>query len=102
MRLPSAPKSIIFRVVKIDVERAEEFVLIGAQGLLSTQRIDFLIVELLAGEAAQRRLIAHGYKGWLADPETRELIPIDRVAPGTFGDFFFASPARVDELGVTR
>jgi|GEM_PF-1290860 len=87
-----------FRLVKIDVERAEEFVIAGARGLLSNHQIDFLIVELVAGTATQRLLLAHGYVGWLANPNRKELIPIASVPEGTFGDFVFASPRAIGEL----
>jgi FkbM family methyltransferase len=88
-----------FRLVKIDVERAEEFVLAGARNLLSNHDIDFLIVELVSGAAAHRLLLNYGYLGWLADPNREALLPIARVAEGTFGDFVFASPRCLDGLG---
>jgi FkbM family methyltransferase len=87
-----------FRLVKIDVERAEEFVIAGAHHLLSSRRIDFLIVELVCGSNTQRQLLEHGYVGWLADPERKALVPIAQVAEGRFGDFVFASPDRVHDL----
>ena len=87
-----------FRLVKVDVERAKEFVIAGAHGLLSSKRIDFLIVELHAGTEAQRRLLDHGYVGWLPKPEDRTIVPIEQIAPDTFGDFLFASPDKVEEL----
>jgi FkbM family methyltransferase len=87
-----------FRLVKIDVERAEEFVITGAHELLANHNIDFLIVELVSGTTAQRQLLEHGYVGWLADANRKKLIPLDRVADGTFGDYVFASPRRVNEL----
>jgi FkbM family methyltransferase len=87
-----------FRLVKIDVERAEEFVLSGASNMLSEHRIDFLIVELVAGSRPQDQLREHGYVGWFADVNRKRLTPIDSVQPGTFGDFVFASPRCVGEL----
>jgi FkbM family methyltransferase len=87
-----------FRLVKIDVETAEEFVIAGARELLSKHRIDFLIVELAAGNRAQQQLLAHGYTGWFADASRKRLVPIDRVAPETFGDFVFANPSCVHVL----
>ena len=87
-----------FRLVKIDVERAEEFVIRGAQALLSRRLIDFLIVELVAGTETQRALQKHGYVGWFADSSQKSLVPIDGVAAGTFGDFVFASPLHLSEL----
>jgi FkbM family methyltransferase len=87
-----------FRLVKIDVERAEEFVVAGARGLLSNHKIDFLIVELIAGTEPQRQLAAHGYVGWFADPNRKVLTPLAEVAAGTFGDFVFASPHRANDL----
>jgi FkbM family methyltransferase len=87
-----------FRLVKIDVERAEEFVIAGAGELLSNHKIDFLIVELMAGAETQRRLAADGYVGWLADPSRKALVPIADVEDGRFGDFVFASPKCAHEL----
>ncbi len=86
------------RLVKIDVERAEEFVLVGAALLLSQQRVDFLIVELVAGGEAQRLLLGHGYVGFRADALREVLVPIEEVPHGTFADFVFASPEWVAEL----
>jgi FkbM family methyltransferase len=71
------------RLVKIDVERAEEFVLAGAARLLEERRIDYLIVEML-GRA--------GYEGYLALPAERRLMPLAEVAPERFGDFLFVRP----------
>lgn len=87
-----------FRLVKVDVERAEEFVIAGAKRLLSNHQIDFLIVELVAGTRVQDQLREHGYVGWLAEPTKRALIPIAQVAPDTFGDFIFASPAQANDV----
>ena len=86
------------RLVKIDVERAEEFVLLGAERLLSTFEIDFLIVELLAGSASQQRLLRSGYVGYFADTKRQRLVPISEISEGTFGDFVFASPKVKAEL----
>jgi FkbM family methyltransferase len=87
-----------FRLVKIDVERAEEFVIAGSRDLLSQHRIDFLIVELVAGTEAQRRLLDHGYVGWFADGSRNTLTPIADIPDGTFGDFVFASPHHANAL----
>ena len=89
-----------FRLVKIDVERAEEFVITGAHHLLSEHRIDFLIVELIAGTKAQELLSSHGYTGWLASNDRTTLTPIGEVTPGVFGDFLFASPAVLGEVAL--
>jgi FkbM family methyltransferase len=80
------------RLVKIDVERAEEFVLAGAARLLEERRIDYLIVEMLAGTAAQDILGRAGYEGYLALPAERRLMPLAEVAPERFGDFLFVRP----------
>lgn len=87
-----------FRLVKIDVERAEEFVLAGAAHLLREQKIDALIVELHAGGEAQKTLEKHGYEGWLADPRERAFLPTARVSADAFGDFLFLAPDRSREL----
>jgi len=81
-----------FRLVKIDVERAEEFVVTGARGVLADGRIDFLIVEMIAGEPAQELLAQAGYRGFLTCPSPSKLLPLAEVARGHFGDFLFVRP----------
>lgn len=83
-----------FRLVKIDVERAEEFVLAGASNLLARQRVDYVLVELWSGSVAERILVGHGYRGWHARPSTRTFVPIESVPAHTFGDFLFCAPGK--------
>jgi FkbM family methyltransferase len=81
-----------FRLVKLDVERAEHHVLRGAESLLREARIDYLIVELAAHTEAQRILEQHGYSGYLLDVLRRRLKPLADVPPETFCDALFVSP----------
>jgi FkbM family methyltransferase len=81
-----------FRLVKIDVERAEESVIVGASHALGNHRIDFLIVELHAGSAAQRLIEQAGYAGYLLLPEQKQVVPVAHIGPGRFGDFLFVRP----------
>ena len=80
------------RLVKLDVERAEDHVLRGAERLLREERIDYLIVELIRATEAERILEKHGYSGHLLDAPGRRLKPLADVAEGTFCDVLFVSP----------
>lgn len=77
------------RLVKLDVERAEEQVLHGTERLLREERIDYLIVELFSNTQAERILQGHGYEGYLLDFSQRRLRPLANVPPGTFCDVLF-------------
>jgi FkbM family methyltransferase len=81
------------RLVKLDVERAEDHVLRGAQRLLREARIDYLIVELVSDTEAQRTLEELGYVGYLLDVPQRRLRPLSGVSAGIFCDALFVSPA---------
>jgi FkbM family methyltransferase len=81
-----------FRLVKLDVERAEHHVLRGATNLLREARIDYLIVELASHTEAQQILEQHGYAGYLLGVPQRRLRPLASVPPETFCDALFVSP----------
>jgi FkbM family methyltransferase len=81
-----------FRLVKLDVERVEEFVIEGAKELLGRGGIDFLIVEMPVGNRAQELLLQAGYGGFLIDPNATKLVPIGEVERKFFGDFLFVRP----------
>jgi len=81
-----------FRLVKIDVERAEDSVLEGAQRTLAERRIDYLIVEMHHGSRASDLLSAAGYRGYLLIPERRELLALSNVSKDSFGDFLYVRP----------
>lgn len=80
------------RLVKLDVERAEEQVLRGAARLLQGAKVDYLIVELVRGTEAERVLERHGYSGYLLAGPELPLKPLARVPQGTFCDVLFVSP----------
>jgi FkbM family methyltransferase len=80
-----------FRLVKIDVERAEDFVISGARRTLAEGRIDFLILEMEAGGVAQKLLLEAGYRGFLISNGTAS-IPVGQVQKDWFGDFLFVRP----------
>jgi FkbM family methyltransferase len=81
------------RLLKLDVERAEHEVLQGARSLLSSERIDYLIVEMHAGSPAQALLEAHGYSGRFIDQAQRRLLSTASLPHNQFGDFLYASPS---------
>jgi FkbM family methyltransferase len=81
-----------FRLVKIDVERAEDALLEGASRVLSEQRIDYLIIEMYAGGRAQALMTSAGYEGHFVDSERRRLLPLASIANGLFGDYLFVRP----------
>jgi FkbM family methyltransferase len=81
-----------FRLVKIDVERAEDHLLAGAERTLLDHRIDYLIVEMYSGGRAQTLLYAAGYQGYFLAEEERELVPLAGIPDGRFGDYLFVRP----------
>jgi hypothetical protein len=89
-----------FRLVKIDVERAEEFLLAGAARTLSGARIDYIIIEMFAGSRAQMLLQEAGYRGFLLQPSTRTAVAADQVQPEQFADFLFVRPGLDPPRGI--
>lgn len=85
------------RVLKIDVERAEEHVLRGARRLLADQRVDFVVLEMLKGTAAQSLIESAGYRAMFIDPVEPRLVPIAELEPGHFGDYLYVRDALADE-----
>jgi len=81
-----------FRLVKIDVERAEDCLLEGAERTLMSKRIDYLIVEMYSGGRAQTLLQGAAYQGYLLVEEKQELLPLANVPDGHFGDYLFVRP----------
>jgi FkbM family methyltransferase len=78
-----------FRLVKLDVERAEDSVLEGARRTLADGCIDYLIIEMHAGGRAQDLLLAAGYAGHFLNQERRELVPLAQIPQDHFGDYLF-------------
>jgi FkbM family methyltransferase len=80
-----------FRLVKIDVERAELQVLQGMERLLSNSLVDFVTIELVAGSEAQTLLQSKNYTGyWIRDNPPR-LKLVSHLVAENFGDFIFVS-----------
>jgi len=86
-------------LVKIDVERAEQHVLRGAERLLAAAAIDHLIVEMYSDDPSAEHLRSCGYRGWRIIPVGRRLEPAP--APGAervFGDYLWVSPRAFEPL----
>jgi FkbM family methyltransferase len=81
-----------FRLVKIDVERAEDAVLVGARTVLARQLVDYFIIELRTGTTAEKLLAGAGYEGFLLDEVRQHLVPVKDVPSGWFGDYLFRRP----------
>jgi FkbM family methyltransferase len=81
-----------FRLVKIDVERAEDHLLEGAQQTLSACKIDYLIIEMYSGARSQTLLQNAGYRGYFVADQRRELVPLASTPDGVFGDYLFIRP----------
>jgi FkbM family methyltransferase len=81
-----------FRLVKVDVERAEDAVLEGARRLLAEARVDYLIVELHRGGRAETILGDAGYEGHLLLLDEQRLRPLREVPDRWFGDYLFRRP----------
>jgi FkbM family methyltransferase len=79
-------------VVKIDVERAEDRVVAGMNGLLGARRVDYLIVEMSSQSGAHRALEGHGYDCFLLDEKRRALVPAAQLPRDSFGDYVAVSP----------
>jgi FkbM family methyltransferase len=80
------------QLLKVDVEGAESELLEGAIELLESHRINSVIIETHRGDTAEEILLASDYKGFLIDQTTERLIPLSKIQPGHFGDYFFMSP----------
>jgi FkbM family methyltransferase len=88
------------RLVKVDVERAEDEVFEGAKRVLSEQLVDFFIVELVRGSRAERLLLSAGYACHWLDHRQKVLVPLSDVPQGHFGDFLFSLPVELADLPV--
>jgi FkbM family methyltransferase len=77
------------RLVKIDVERAEDAVLAGSNEVLRRRQVDYFIVEIVSGTRSQAVLTGAGYEGYLIDADRHSLVPLGEVGPGRFGDYLF-------------
>ena len=80
-----------FRLVKIDVDRAEDAVIDGALNTIAEGRVDFFIIELFMGARAQILLERAGYRAFLIS-EGKRLVPVTDVEQGRFGDYLFVRP----------
>lgn len=85
-------------LLKIDVERAELDVLQGMSDLLQESRIDYIILEQLAGGESQQLLDSLNYKGWLIDETNRRLVDISQVEEGQFANYLFVSPGVINDF----
>lgn len=85
-------------LLKIDVERAEQDVLQGMSDLLQESRIDYIILEQLAGGESQQLLDSFNYKGWLIDETSRRLVDISQVEQGQFANYLFVSPSVINDF----
>lgn len=86
------------KLVKIDVERAELEVVQGMLDLLREQRIDYIVLEQLAGSESQEILNYAGYTGWLIDETKRVLVDINKVEFGNFANYLFVSPTLTNKF----
>lgn len=86
------------KLIKIDVERAEQEVITGMMNLLRERRIDYIVLEQLAGSESQKLLDSVGYTGFLIDETRRKLVDINQVELGNFANYLFVSPKFIDEF----
>ena len=86
------------QLVKIDVERAELDVLKGMIKILTERKINYILLEQLAGSESQKLLYSLDYKGWLIDENQRKLVNIDKVEKEYFGNYVFVSPNILDKF----
>lgn len=86
------------RLLKVDVERAEELVLTGANGLLATGRIEYVLIEMQPNSACDRMLRGFGYDGARIEHRTGRLVRNNGNRP--MGDFLFWAPNTVPPLPI--
>jgi FkbM family methyltransferase len=101
VRLDAAAESLgigHIDLVKIDVERAEQYVLRGAGPLLERAAIDHLIVEMYSDDPSGEQLRGHGYRGYRIVPDERRLEPARPGTERTFGDYLWVSPRAFEPL----
>ncbi len=98
-RVNSIEKS---KIVKIDVERGELEVLQGMLELLQEGRIDYILLEQLAGSKSQELLQSMAYEGWLIDEKRKILIDINSVELDFFGNYLFASKEVREEFKTSH
>jgi hypothetical protein len=84
------------KLIKIDVERAEQEVITGMMNLLRERRIDYIVLEQLAGSESQKLLDSVGYTGFLIDETRKKLVDINQVELGNFANYLFVSPKFID------
>ncbi|MFB8791488.1 MAG: FkbM family methyltransferase [Potamolinea sp.] len=86
------------KLVKIDVERAETEVLKGMVSLLKEKRIDYIILEQLAGSEAQQILSSANYDGWLIDEKQKILSDVNSVVADEFANYIFVSSNLINDF----
>ncbi len=86
------------KILKIDVERAELEVINGMTSLLKEQKVDYIILEQIAGSESQELLHLLNYTGWLINEKSKSLINISKVKPGHFANYLFVSSNLIDEF----
>jgi FkbM family methyltransferase len=82
-------------LMKVDVERAEQHVLRGAERLLAAAAIDHLIVEMYSDDPCADQLRGCGYRGYRIAPGRLEPAP---GAERVFGDYLWVSPRAFEPL----
>jgi len=102
VRLDDAAEAMGIRhvdLMKVDVERAEQHVLRGAERLLAGAAIDHLIVEMYSDDPSAEHLRGCGYRGYRIIPAGRGLEPAPApAAERVFGDFLWVSPRAFEPL----
>lgn len=86
------------KLLKIDVERAELEVMKGMISLLKEQRIDYIILEQIAGSEPQELLHSLNYTGWLINEKSKFFIDINQVKSGYFANYLFVSSKLINEF----
>lgn len=86
------------KLLKIDVERAELEVLKGMIDIMAEQKIDYIILEQLAGSESQELLHSINYAGWLINEESKNLVDIKQVKPDHFANYLFVSPNLINQF----
>jgi FkbM family methyltransferase len=86
------------RFAKIDVERAEEYVLNGACQLLARKAVDVWWIEMVIGSPSEILLESAGYAGFVFRGSGGHAVSIQTLAKGTTTDVLFVPMERIEEF----
>ena len=87
-----------YKLVKIDVERAEYEVLYGGKQYLENHQIDYVVLETEMNSSALQLMNEYNYYSYFIDHIKNIFIQSSRIKDGIFGDYLLVSPKHIDNF----